>query len=534
MRELLVNRSVNPLLETLPEWVKDFRPHQRQAIHEVLDAYTRVPVVVLDAPTGSGKTLIAEAARRMLRTRGLYVCSTKSLQGQFARDFPYAQVLKGRSNYPTELFPEQYHPEDKFGNVSAEDCTWQKSTGLCQWCSFKSKCPYECAKAAALRSELAVLNTSYFLTEANHIGRFSEADFVIADEADTLEAHLMGYVSVEVSQGRMRKYGWKPPEKVTVPASWRDWIEGVLPEVWDRRNRIKLDHTDVKGIKEFKYLSNLHEKLGQVLKGLEDGFWVYTGRDDNVSFRPSRVDSIGKDNLWRHGKKWLLMSATVISADEMLDSLGYRDNYEVVTVASTFPKENRKINVVDVANMSRKGEADAKERMIDAIHAVLRRHSGERVLIHTVSYDLAAAICAGLETSGRRVLSYASSSTRDGALSEYVSERGLGSVLVAPSMDRGIDLPGDLCRVVIVAKVPYPYLGDRQVSARLHSRGGQVWYTVSTIRTLVQMFGRAMRSETDSFTGYALDSQFRNGLWSRGRGLFPTWFSEAIDWRASL
>ena len=29
-------------------------------------------------------------------------------------------------------------------------------------------------------------------------------------------------------------------------------------------------------------------------------------------------------------------------------------------------------------------------------------------------------------------------------------------VMVSPSMDRGVDLPGDLCRFIVVMKMPYP------------------------------------------------------------------------------
>jgi Rad3-related DNA helicase len=97
-------------------------------------------------------------------------------------------------------------------------------------------------------------------------------------------------------------------------------------------------------------------------------------------------------------------------------------------------------------------------------------------------------------------------------------------------LDRGVDLPDEQCRVVIIAKVPYPYLGDRQVNARLHSKGGQVWYNVQTVRSIVQMTGRGVRHEDDWCVSYIIDSQFNN-LWSRGRGLFPLWWKEAMEWK---
>lgn len=102
--------------------------------------------------------------------------------------------------------------------------------------------------------------------------------------------------------------------------------------------------------------------------------------------------------------------------------------------------------------------------------------------------------------------------------------------MVAPSLDRGIDLADDKCRVVVVAKMPFPYLGDRQIAAKLYSRGGQMWYNVQTIRTVIQMTGRATRHSADRSTSYILDSQF-NSVWNKGRGLWPSWWTDAIDWR---
>jgi len=102
-------------------------------------------------------------------------------------------------------------------------------------------------------------------------------------------------------------------------------------------------------------------------------------------------------------------------------------------------------------------------------------------------------------------------------------------VLFSHSMDRGVDLPGDMCSVVIIAKVPSPALGDKRVSARLHLPGGEQWYAVQAVRKVVQMSGRHVRSDTDVGVTYILDAQFTTNLWRRNRGLFPAWWREAVD-----
>jgi Rad3-related DNA helicase len=104
-------------------------------------------------------------------------------------------------------------------------------------------------------------------------------------------------------------------------------------------------------------------------------------------------------------------------------------------------------------------------------------------------------------------------------------------VILAPSFDRGIDLAGDDCRVIIIPKIPYPFLGDAQVNARLYRAGssGRRWYVAQTIRTLCQMTGRAVRSEDDWAISYILDSAFSK-LYAENKAMFPTWWRDAVVW----
>jgi len=127
------------------------------------------------------------------------------------------------------------------------------------------------------------------------------------------------------------------------------------------------------------------------------------------------------------------------------------------------------------------------------------------------------------------VFRYGNSGEKDQALQRYLATEG--AVLIAPSMDRGVDLPGDACRVQVVAKVPFPNLGDKQVNKRLYTHGGQEWYAVQTVRSLVQMTGRGVRSPEDFAVTYVFDHSFTSNIWRKSRMLLPKWWVEAIDWR---
>lgn len=205
-------------------------------------------------------------------------------------------------------------------------------------------------------------------------------------------------------------------------------------------------------------------------------------------------------------------------------------NYSLVTAPSTFSPSRRPIYIHPVAAVTRANRLNAFDAINSAVQRVAERHRQSRILVHTVSFDLSRHLEGNLGEAGKgRVISYDNRVDRQGAIRKYLDKPD--AILIAASLDRGIDLPGDDCRAIVVAKIPYPNLGDNQVSARLHSNGGQLWYTVQTIRTLVQMTGRGMRSEDDECSSYILDKQFLT-IWRKNQRLLPSWWSEALVWNA--
>lgn len=504
----------------LPGWITELRPHQVQAVGEVVEAFERgAKVVFLDAPTGSGKTLIGECVRRLVGGgQSLYTCSTLTLQDQFLDDFDYAKVVKGRRNYATEMGPVE---------ATCDDCPG----GLddCPFCEVN--CPYLVARDRAVGSRLGVLNTAYMLTIWNKgRGQFLDRDLVIVDECDLLEGAVMGYAEVRVHEGAMLRYRLPYPKKKTVRASWIEWVREVRPMLTTRAQQIR--GNDLRSLREKKRLVRLVGDLSVLMVGLmdEDSKWVYAPEGKAVVFKPVTVDQLGMGLLWGRGKRFLVMSASIISAGQMADDLGLEDEWDLVTVPSTFDPGNRPIHVCNVGSMSAKAKEGTLPRMKEAVRKIVDGHPGERVLVHTVSYALAKEVSDYLtrHLDNRTVVTYVGGTGRQAALTEYLETDG--AVLVAPSMDRGVDLPGDKCRVQVICKVPYPYLGDEQVKARLYgTRGGESWYAVQTVRTMVQMTGRGVRSASDRATTYILDGAFVK-LWKQWERLFPEWWREAVAW----
>ncbi len=538
--------ELTPASLGLPAQFTEFRPAQLQALERIKVSKKRF--ILLQAPTGSGKSLIVAAAQRLLRTRFLYTCHTKQLQAQFVDDFAcdlegkgYAVELKGRANYPTlryrHLFPK----------INASMCTAKKEVH-CRWCCdgdcnpngitgadgrelcfAKLDCPYRVQKAHAAGADLAVVNTALFLNEANFVGQFSGWPWLVLDEADLIESALMNFVEVEITRRWIERLGLEPPKKKTVQEAWIEWASNVaLPAVTAELQRLESEY-GVEDMRRQQELERMQRKLEFFLREVsEKGRWVFLPEAERWTFKPVFVSKYAEQHLWRHADRFMLMSATIISPDEMAHSLGIpRDEIDFIDLPSTFPPERRPIYYLPAANITKKTEGVERPKAIAALDAILDNHPNDKVLVHTVSYDYAQQTVA-MSRHKKRMLTYDQAKDREVKLEEFKRAPN-GTVLVASSMERGVNLPGDLCRVAVVMKVPFLNLGDKQIATHLHSnkKTGQLWYNVSAIRTLVQMCGRGMRSASDRCDVYILDAQFER-LYRENKYLFPEW------WRAAL
>jgi Rad3-related DNA helicase len=351
---------------------------------------------------------------------------------------------------------------------------------------------------------------------------------------------LMGYVEFTVPNWIGKALGLQWPIKGARKSTLQAWLRSTGAEAYrwledgrakDVKEKRRMGHFRADcyrvadEIQRDQDTSGDHPDDGTV--GQESGKWLRDYDTATFTLKPVVVGPYGARRLWRHGDKFLLMSGSIISADEMAESLGLPHEYAVVTVPMTFPVEHRPIISAPIANIRRNSTDQDYANLCYAVDRISELHRGERVLVHTVSFHLAQRLIDGCKLQGRRVCSYKTARDKQQALDRYMGSTN--SIMFAPSMDRGVDLPDDGCRVVVVAKVPFPSLGDRRVSARLRLPGGQSWYAVQTVRKIVQMTGRGVRSEDDYAVSYILDQQFATNVWAKSKALFPGWWRDAVQ-----
>lgn len=352
-----------------------FRPAQIAALERIAASEARV--VMVQAPTGSGKPLIARAAGAVLGMHATYCSTTKQLQAQFCRDFPDAVELRGRANYPTEKGP--------FPAVTCDDCDWREGRG-CSWCESRKTCPYRVQKEKAIEAPFAVLNTAYFLAEANSAGGFSDEDrLLVIDEANALEAQLLETVCVRLSDQHIRRLGLPSPRLTDRPEDedWTSWADLAATAVRLEARQLEREADALRGAGGERYTRAqrrargwraLATNLGRLARDLAEDArsWVRVENGEGLSFKPVFVRRYAHRLLWAHAARFVLMSATIIDPEQFARDLGLQpDEWEWLELPSSFPKQNRPVFYRPAGSMAFRHRDETLPRMIAALDGVL-------------------------------------------------------------------------------------------------------------------------------------------------------------------
>ena len=505
---------------------KTYRKGQKEAIEAARAAFKRGKrFVVLEAPTGSGKSAIAVTLAR--EAESAYVLTAqKLLQDQYLRDFPDLALMKGRSNYPCLVAPT---------HAAAAPCIAGRKFPECD------DCPYFSAKDTAMAASGTILNYAYYLAELNYSGGFGPRDLLILDEAHNAEAALMGFIQITLSDTALMRVGL--PERLPSAIDdleYFDFAEDVMPLLSGRsreiERQVKKDNLTgdlaLAQMQNKQYLDNQLKRLELLKYSRDENFveWVVErGRGNDgqwISFKPVKVASFAEPLLFSFADRVLMLSATILDAPTYLRSLGIEsEEAEVIGVASDFPPENRPIFLRPVARLTwHQAEKDLPKLMKEIVD-LFEAHPNDKGVIHAHSYKISGYIAKNLPKAyQKRLVTHYSSDGRDAALEKHTTSRD-PTVLLTPSMTEGIDLADDLSRWQVICKIPYPYLGDPQVKRRKEIDAA--WYDWRTCLTVVQAYGRSVRSADDFAVTYVLDADFPAFL-KRQKKRLPGWFLEAV------
>ncbi len=516
------------------------RSGQLEIIADIEEAISKgYKYIILEAGTGTGKSAVASTLARMYESAYI-LTMTKQLQKQYADEFGFP-LVKGRGNF--DCLKDNLETTCDMGacktapKASKFFCPYgiaknptlsgaeafEDSAGSPLYFQTDDHCYYWQQKANAINSPITLMNYDYAILELNYVKHFGKRSLLILDEAHNIENKLMKTMEIHLYNRQLEKDIKKVISPQTLATdSVGEWVMEI-DSIREAYNDVDIKDLPTNKADRFRSTS---ARLNALKKNLEKEpkNWVIDADENGVSFKPLKVHHYAEDYLFRHGDVVIFMSATILSHKMFSKWLGLdpREVYHI-QVDSPFSVEKRPIEMNLAGKMSNNRVKITAPKTIPILQKILKRHEGDKGLIHTNSYRCQQYITNNLYNS--RLISH-NAGNRERVL-KYFEEDENPLVLVSPSMSEGVDLPYDKCRFQVIYKIPFPYLGDKQVNMR--RKRDQRWYAYKTVMTLMQAYGRGMRAEDDSCVTYILDSDIKILLKSPlYRSLIPEFFKEAI------
>lgn len=487
--------------------ITGYRAGQREAAALTAAAlkHRTTPRVYIDAPTGSGKSVIGVLIASLISTypsgaRIAIATLDHQLQKQYEA-VPGIGSITGRANWPCLTDPVM---------ADKAPCATGKLNAATD-CPMYSQCPYYMQKAQGLSKPALVSNYAYLLRLRQSI----YLDTIIGDEGHDAEKIIREFSAVTLPlplKQRIHPMGLPP---VTDAKAWQDLISLWISQTFAAIN--KLDEVDPATDTELDLLTTQKKSLREHLNLLHGAHRLFHA-EDYLAVRQG-------ENLWvsplvgnmSDYNEAVFMSATLVRPDEVDP-----ESCLLIELPSTFPADQRPVISTRSCKLSREAPETEYRALARAVDSLLLKHNHEKGVVHSVSYELADTI-KSMSNYPSLIITHGPGG-RDAALEEF-RKAPTGRVLISPAVATGVDLPYDLCRWQAIAKVPFQNLGDNLAKARLakYPHLG----TLDTARAIVQMTGRGMRAEDDSCATYVLDSNFE-WFYKANKDLFPAWFREAV------
>ena len=505
----------------------------------------------MEAGTGTGKSAIAATLANMYESSYI-LTATKQLQQQYLDDFEdYGFVLvKGRGNFKCREYNKyNIYNSCEHGrcNLESYKCSYKINIENYYAHTERNSCDYYYQKVKGLLSPVVITNYAYAFLDLNYDeDGFGTRKLMICDEAHNVENQIMNLLALEFSEDELKEDINLKISKDTIKSLekrgsqyWISFIERVIGQYKKQRalfdNLVKKEPKNINYRQKLDLLKNRIDDLYRLIRYIKKDplNWVfsYDKVKKVLSFKPVTVDKYARSTLFKYADICIFMSATILDEKLFAKWLGInkREIY-AIRRKSPFDVARNPIKTYSGYNMSRKYKIESLNRAIPTLRDIINEHKNEKGIIHTHSHDNKKIIYSKLsmdESIKSRLISH-ESYNRERKLKEFIDSNE-PLILISPSMGEGVDLPGDLCRFQIMVKIPYPNLGDMQIRKRTDMEDD--WYKFQTTLSLVQTYGRGMRSENDYCKSYFIDSGLDDFIQYDATRLhfIPDFFKEAIN-----
>ena len=489
------NGRITPHLhELLSLFPYDFaRPAQLAALEVIARMFREdIHYSMIEAPTGTGKSALAIAVARYAATLadggyepGAYILTPyNNLAEQMTADFADLGLtaLRGRLHYGAQPPGAYARARDEF-----------------------------------VESPMGVTSYAYYL-RACHL---PERQVLILDEAHTLERVLLDMAGFTITPSAFQALGIVTSPPIGMPDQGRD-VEWLGAEVLPALRKHASSRRDPVARMAWE---DLAERVAEYTDIADRSQWIAWAEKGAFNAKPLSV-SMQASDLFERARFVLIQSATIFDFRTFRRILGIREDALAFSAPSDFPLCNRPILYRPAGSMAAAAMDQTIPNLCTEVERIVGDFSQSKGVVHTHSYTINRRVAMHLAAKyGDRIITHGQNARdREQAILRHRTSEG-ATVLVSPSLTEGVDLKDDLARFQIVCKVPYPRLDTYTRTRCARDRG---WYELQTAWALVQMIGRAVRSEADSATTFVLDSQFEKFV-SRNEGILPRWWRAAIQ-----
>ena len=532
-----------------------FRPGQREAVVDILDTYfnSDIDTYVLEAPTGSGKSLIAMVCSAFLEEndlRGYILTSELALQDQYMRDFAKHSLawgsVKGADVYTCAVNSLPF----SLGECRMQKMSYEQAENLDCW----PHCGYLTNRKKSIESKVSLLNYSYALIQRNYVEDqqqskgfgvpFPARDFAFCDEAhkipDIVQSHFSPVINHEFLESLKFLETFQKKLKVGGEVIYSNIKSLVfLLEKEDNPEFIysylkKLYAFLVKQRHKDSLMSEISKKLTwdqmssdwkRAVFSADRNKDVYCKIDDYLQIvKSGSVGKIVKDVAWsekptptitlnyveesalvlKHFIRKLgfkvLMSATIGNPRNYLAMLGIR-NARYNKIASTFNYQKSPIYFTYRNRVNQKNVVEKIPILANYLKTIMDKHPEENGIVHSGSYWLGQKVWETLPPKyQKRIKLYSGTQEKINALS-YLEDSN--TIIMGPSLLEGIDLSENLSRIQVFLKVPYPGISNNLTREKM--KHYPEWYKWKAEISVRQGVGRSVRSEKDWAITYFLD-----------------------------
>ena len=495
-----------------------YRAGQKEIIQRIIDSEKHY--IILEAPTGAGKSLIAFSVIKNMDAAGIILIKTKQLQDQYSKSFGNnVLVLKGKSNYPCALNPR----------VTREDCVFEflKDKKITDCPKFNS-CKYEQIKREALRlQKIVVTNYAYFLSQ-----RFLRTpDVLVLDECHSAEQEIIKHAKISIPYRFITSEARALFENEDYEAFFTEVNNKVEEETKEYYNQLKyyeqFDNTNehiLKLQRKIRALVTLYENIKFLKTTFSQDKWYVSSDTKYLRFEPY-FGTWFFNVFYQAKQKVILMSATPPSVEVAESLFGIpKDEIEYLKMPSTFSPAIRPIKLVLTTNLGHKHLAKALPKVIAVIDRIItERHSTEKGLLHCKNYNVARYILSHSALNEHMMLH--DSTNRAETLDKFKNAEP-PAILLSPSFQEGVDLPYDECRFQMLVGLQFPSLADKIVQHRKTVNPSA--YNWEVARSIVQAYGRGVRAQDDYCVFYILDTNF---VWffKQNEAFFTDYFKEGLS-----